>query len=76
MKFLSVSEGFVPDYLLDLSNTNGLVSSTIYRKRDNFHLKIANFLFLGGYGHDVYISQLTRFARVQSMAISSKRKIG
>ena len=45
-----MSEGSIPDYLLNLSITNGLVSSTIYRKRDDFHLRIAKFPFLCGYG--------------------------
>ena len=54
---------------LDLSITNGIVSSKIYDKRDNFNFEIVNFPFLDGdfprspsYG--VYISQLIRFARV------------
>ena len=56
---------------LDLSITNGIVSSKINDKRDNFIFEIANFPFLDGdvscspsYG--VYISQLIRFARVCS----------
>ena len=56
---------------LNLSMTNGIVSSKIYDKRDDFNFKIVNFLFLDGdvprspsYG--VYISQLSRFARVCS----------
>ena len=47
---------------LNLSITNGIVSSKIYDKRDNFNFEIVNFPFLDGdvprspsYG--VYISQ-------------------
>ena len=56
---------------LDLSITNGIVSSKIYDKRDDSDFEIVNFPFLEGdvphspsYG--VYISQLIRFARVCS----------
>ena len=56
---------------LNLSITNGIVSSKIYDKRDYFNFEIVNFPFLDGdvprspsYG--VYISQLIRFARVCS----------
>ena len=56
---------------LNLSITNGIVSSNIYDKRDDFNFEIVNFPFLDGdvprspsYG--VYISQLIRFARVCS----------
>ena len=56
---------------LDLSITNGIVSSKIYDKRDDFNFEIVNFPFLDGdvprspsYG--VYISQLIRFAMVRS----------
>ena len=56
---------------LNLSVTNGIVSSKIYDKRDDFNFEIVNFPFLDGvvphspfYG--VYISQLIRFARVCS----------
>ena len=51
---------------LNLSITNGIVSSKIYDKRDDFNFEIVNFLFLDGdvprspsYG--VYISQLILF---------------
>ena len=54
-----------------MSITNGLVSSKIYDKRDDFNFEIVNFPFLDGdvprspsYG--VYISQLIRFASVCS----------
>ena len=56
---------------LNLSITNGIVSSKIYDKRDDFNFEIVNFPFLDGdvlrspsYG--VYISQLIRFAIVCS----------
>ena len=56
---------------LDLSITNGIVSSKIYDKRDDFNLEIVNLPFLDGdvsrspsYG--ICISQLIRFARVFS----------
>ena len=56
---------------LNFSITNGIVSSKIYNKRDDFNFEIVNFPFLDGdvprspsYG--VYISLLIRFARVCS----------
>ena len=56
---------------LNLSITNGIVSSKIYDKLYDFNFEIVNFTFLDGdvlrspsYG--VYISQLIRFARVCS----------
>ena len=56
---------------LNLSITNGIVSSTIYDKRDDFNFEIVNFPFLDGDvyrspSYSVYISQLIRFARVCS----------
>ena len=56
---------------LNLSITNGIVSSKIYDKRDDFNFEIVNFPFFDGDvprspSHDVYISQLIRFARVCS----------
>ena len=54
-----------------MSITNGIVSSKIYDKRNNFNFEIVTFPFLDGdvprspsYG--VYISQLICFARVCS----------
>ena len=62
--------------LLTLSITNGIVSSKIYDKRDDFNFEIVNFPFLDGdvsrspsYG--VYISQLIRFSRVCSNVCSN-----
>ena len=56
---------------LNLSITNGIVSSKIYNEQDDSNFEIVNFPFLDGdvprsppYG--VYISQLVRFARVCS----------
>ena len=56
---------------LDLSITNGIVSTKIYDKRDGFNFEIVNFPFLDGDvprspSYDAYISQLIRFARVCS----------
>ena len=56
---------------LNLSITNGIVSSKIYDKRDDFNFEIVNFPFLDGDvprspSNGVYISQLIRFARVCS----------
>ena len=58
---------------LNLSITNGKVSSKIYDKRDDFNFEIVNYPFHDGdvprsptYG--VYISQLIRFARVCSIS--------
>ena len=56
---------------LNLSITNGIVSSKIYKKRDDFNFEIVMFQFLDGDvprspSYDVYISQLFRFARVCS----------
>ena len=56
---------------LNLSITNGIISSKIHDKGDDFNFEIVNFPFFDGgvprspsYG--VYISQLIRFARVCS----------
>ena len=56
---------------LNMSITNGIVSSKIYDKQDDFYFEIVNFPFLDGdaphspsYG--VHISQLIHFARVCS----------
>ena len=56
---------------LNLSITNGIVSSKIYDKRDDFNFEIVNFPFLdgdvpGSPSYGVYISYLIRFARVCS----------
>ena len=60
------SDTEAPFWDLNLSITNGIVSSKIYDKRDDFNFEIVNFPFLGGdvprspsYG--VYISQLFSF---------------
>ena len=56
---------------LNLSISNGFVSSKIYDKRDDFDFDIVNFPFLDGdvprsTSYGVYISQLIRFVRVSS----------
>ena len=56
---------------LNLSITNGIASSKIYDKRDDFYFEIVYFPFLDGgvprsTSYGVYISLLTRFARVCS----------
>ena len=56
---------------LNLSVTNGIVSSKNYDKRDDFNFEIVNFPFFDGVvprspSYGVYISQLIRFARVCS----------
>ena len=65
----SDTEALFLDYRLSISN--GLVSSKIYNKRDDFDFDIVNFPFLDGDvprrpSYAVYISQLIRFARVCS----------
>ena len=66
---LTISPIF-PDFP-NLSITNGIVSTKIKDKHDDFNFEIENYPFLDGdvprspsYG--VYISQLIRFARVCS----------
>ena len=56
---------------LNLSITNGVASSKIYDKRDDFNFEIVNVPFLDGdvphsLSYGVYNSQLIRFARVCS----------
>ena len=56
---------------LDLSIDNGIISSKIYDKRDDFNFDIVNFPYLDGdvprsTSYGVYISQLIRFARACS----------
>ena len=65
------SDSEAPFLDLNVSITNGIISSKIYDKRDDFNFEIVNFPFLDGdvprspsYG--VYISQLIRFTRVCS----------
>ena len=59
---------------LHLSISNGLISSKIYDKRDDFDFDIVNFPFLDGdvprsTSYGVYISQLIRFARVSTHVV-------
>ena len=56
---------------LNSSIANGIVSSKIYDKRDDFNFEIVYFPFLDGdvprfCSYGVYISQLIRFHRVSS----------
>ena len=56
---------------LYLSITNGIVSSKIFDKGDDYNFKIVNFPFLDGNvsrspSYGIYISQRIRFARVCS----------
>ena len=56
---------------LNLSITNGIASSKIYDKRDDFNFEIVNFPFLDGdvprsHSYGVYISELIGAARVCS----------
>ena len=56
---------------LHLSISNGIVSTKIYDKHDDFDFEIVNFPFLDGdvprsTSYGVYISQLIRFARASS----------
>ena len=56
---------------LNLCISNGIVSTKIYDKRDDFDFDIVNFPFLDGdvprrTSYGVYISQLIRFARAFS----------
>ena len=56
---------------LDLSISNGIISSKIYDQRDDFNVSIVNFPQLDGdvpraTSYGVYISQLIRFARACS----------
>ena len=68
---IQFSDTEAPFLNLNLSITDGIVSSKIYDKREEFNFEIVNFPFLDvdvprspSYG--VYISQLIRFARVCS----------
>ena len=65
------SDTEAPFLVLNLSITNGIVSSKIYDQRDDFNFEIVNFSFLDGdvphsTSYCVYICQLIRFARVRS----------
>ena len=71
LKKANSSDTEAPILVLNLSITNGIFSSKIYDKRDDFNFEIVNFPFLDedvprspSYG--VYVSQLIPFARVCS----------
>ena len=60
---------------LNLSITNGIVSSKIYDKQDDFNFEVVIFPFLDGDvprspSDGVYISQLIRYARVCSNVLN------
>ena len=64
---------------LQLSISNGFVSSKIYDKRDDFDFDIVNFPFLDAdvprsTSYGVYISPLIRFARVSSHVADFKAR--
>ena len=66
------SDTEVPFLDLNLSITNGKVSSKIYDKLNDFNFETVNFSFLDGDvprspSYCVYISQLIRFSRVCSI---------
>ena len=68
------SDTEAPFFDLNLSITNGIVSSKIYDKRDDFNFEIVNFPFIDGDvpwspSHGVYISQLIRFVLVCSNVV-------
>ena len=67
----NTSEINAPFLDLNISITDGIISSKIYDKRDDFNFDIVNFPFLDGdvpriTSYGVYISQLIRFARACS----------
>ena len=67
----NTSDTETPFLDLHLPISNGFVSSKIYDKRNDFDFDIVNFPFLDSdvlrsTSYGVYISQLTRFARVSS----------
>ena len=72
---MNSSDTEAPFLDLNLSISNGIVSSKIYDKRYNYHFQIVNCPFLArdvtrspSYGVYMYISQLICFARVFSNA--------
>ena len=72
---MNSSDTEAPFLDLTLSITNGIVSSKIYDKHDDFNFEIVNFPFLDGdvprfpsYG--VYIYQFIHFARVCSNCVN------
>ena len=60
----NISDTEAPFLDLQLSVSNGFVSSKIYDKRDDFDFDIVNFPFLDGDVPRRASSQLIRFARV------------
>ena len=71
LNMVNSSDTEAPFLDLNLSITNGIVSSIIYDKMDDLNFEIVNFPFLDGDVHrspsyGIYISQLIRCARVCS----------
>ena len=67
LQFNKASDTEAPYLDLNLSISNGTVSTKIYDKQDDFDFDIVNFPFLDGAvprrtSYGVYISQLIRFA--------------
>ena len=67
----NISDISAPFLDLDLSIHNGVISSKIYDKRDDFNFNIVNYPHLDGdvprsTSYGIYISQLIRFARACS----------
>ena len=68
------SDTEAPFWDLDLSITNGIVSTKVYDKRDDFDFEIVNFPFLDGDvprspSCGVYLSQLIRFVMLMTSTI-------
>ena len=71
MNKANISDISAPFLDLDLSIHNGVISSKIYDKRDDFNFNIVNYPHLDGdvprsTSYGIYISQLIRFARACS----------
>ena len=65
---------------LHLSISNGIVSTKIYDKRDDFDFEIVNFPCLDGdvprsTSYEVYISQIIRFARASIVGNLNPKKM-
>ena len=65
------SDTEVPFFDLNLSITNDIDSTKIYKQRNDFNFEIVNFPFLDGevprsHSYEIYISQIIHFARVCS----------
>ena len=65
------SDNDAPFLDLNLSLLNVIASSKIYGKRDDFNFEIVNFLFPRSPSCGAYILQLSRFARMFLMLMTS-----